>query len=66
MSSLFQAVDEVFESNNIVIDVEKQKEQRIQKLKEAVEIKRKERELMKLTEAGKAEKANLVESDKGE
>jgi hypothetical protein len=66
MSSLFEAVDKVFESDRIVTDAEKRKEQRIQKLKEAVENKRKEKELMKLTEAGKAEKANLVESDKGE
>lgn len=65
MSNLFQAVDKVFESNNIVFDPIKQKEERFQKLKEAVENKRKEKQ-MKLIEAEKAEKANLVESDKGE
>lgn len=65
MSNLFQAVDKVFESDNIVVDVNKQKEERIQRLKEAVENKRKERQ-MKLIETRKAEKANLVELDKGE
>ena len=65
MSNLFQAVDRVFESDKIVLDVSEQKEKRFQKLKEAVENKRKERQ-MKLIEAEKAEKANLVESDKGE
>lgn len=65
MSNLFQAVDKVFESNNIILGPIKQKEERFQKLKEAVENKRKEKQ-MKLIEAEKAEKANLVESDKGE
>lgn len=65
MSNLFQAVDKVFESNQITIDINEQKEKRFQKLKEAVENKRKEKQ-MKLIEAKKAEKANLVESDKGE
>lgn len=65
MSNLFQAVDKVFESDQITIDINEQKEKRFQKLKEAVENKRKEKQ-MKLIEAKKAEKANLVESDKGE
>lgn len=65
MSNLFQAVDKVFESDQIVLDIDAQKEKRFQKLKEAVENKRKEKQ-MKLIEAKKAEKANLVESDKGE
>lgn len=65
MSNLFQAVDKVFESDQIVLDIDAQKEKRFQKLKEAVENKRKEKQ-MKLIEAEKAEKANLVESDKGE
>lgn len=65
MSNLFQAVDKVFESDQITIDVNEQKEKRFQKLKEAVKNKRKEKQ-MKLIEAKKAEKANLVESDKGE
>lgn len=65
MSNLFQAVDRVFESVDTMFDKNKQKEERFQKLKEAVENKRKEKQ-MKLIEAEKAEKANLVESDKGE
>lgn len=65
MSNLFQAVDRVFESVDVMFDKNKQKEERFQKLKEAVENKRKEKQ-MKLIEAEKAEKANLVESDKGE
>lgn len=64
MNNLFQAVDKVFESDDIILDVEKQRESRLQKLKEAVENKRKEK-LMKLSEAD-AEKANLVKLGKGE
>lgn len=64
MNNLFQAVDKVFESDNLVNDVEKQREERLKRLKEAVENKRKEK-LMKLSEAD-AEKANLVKLGKGE
>lgn len=65
MSNLFHAVNNVFESDQDLLEKAEQKEMRFQKLKEAVENKRKEKQ-MKLIEAKKAEEANLVESDKGE
>lgn len=62
MNSLFQAVDKVLESNQVIVRDQKQKEDRVKALKEAVERRR----LMKLTEAQKAETANLGKLEKGE